>query len=179
MKKIIIIVAVCLIVGACGVLTCLYIIGDKIIDETLDIELNDIQLETSEAKPSPATVTSDEVEPEIGQKIMQDITSEQTQTVESTDDNTKPAEGSANKQPTITLSKMKEVKEQVTAQDKISVAAMVTSKLSTGEIDKLKGMVSGGLTAKEKAEAKRIAFSNFSADEIKKIKEIYYKYINN
>lgn len=179
MKKIIIVISVCLIVVACGVLAGLYIIGDKIIDETLDIELDDLQLETSVVKPDPDIVTSDEAEPEIRQKIMKDITSEQTQNVESIDDNTKPASGSANKQTTITLSKMKEVKEQVTAQDKISVAAMVTSKLSTGEIDKLKDMVSGGLTAEEKAEAKRIAFSNFSTDEIKKIKEIYYKYINN
>jgi len=82
------------------------------------------------------------------------------------------------KQPAISVQKMNEIKNQVTAPEKVTAAVMVMSKLSTAEINQLKSLLAGGLTAEEKAKAKSIAFANFSSKEIEEIKDMYTKYMN-
>lgn len=167
-KKIIIIAVIVLLLTAGGILTSLYILGDKIIDEAIDMSiptLSEIQPETAQASAAPTPSVPSESAPS-------QPAAESTKVAA-------PAESSAKQPPAVTVEKMKEIKEEVTATDKIEAATMVMSKLSTSEIDKLKGMLSGGLTAEEKAEAKKIAFANFTSEEIAKIKEMYTKYMNN
>lgn len=171
MKKLIIIVAICLIVLAGGVLTGLYIIGDKLIDEAIDMGIPTI--------PALATVTTNEVEEDA------ELTQEtQVAQISQAADSSAPTnttdidKKSTTKQPVIPVEKMNDIKDKVTAQDKVSAAAMVMSKLSSDEVNQLKDMLSGGLTADEKAKAKSIAFANFSSKEIEEIKEMYTKYMD-
>lgn len=72
---------------------------------------------------------------------------------------------------------IKEVKDSVTPTDKISIAAMLLKKLSASDINELKSMLSGGVTAAEKQRAKEIAYKRFSEEEIKEIYKIYRKYV--
>lgn len=77
----------------------------------------------------------------------------------------------------ITIDKMVEIKEEVTAADKMSAAALVLKRLSAGDIDKLKAMLSGGVSAQETAAAKDMVYKKFNEEEVREIKEIYRKYM--
>lgn len=72
---------------------------------------------------------------------------------------------------------MKDVKEKVTATDKISAAALLVKRLSPSDIKELQGMLSGGVNTAEKKRAKEIVYQRFTQDEIKTIKELYAKYL--
>lgn len=193
MKKFIIIALIILVVLASGILAGLYIIGDKIIDEALDMSIptvsngsdetdQDVPGTTASNAPGRGANTNDDQaaentgEPPQSIRLSPPSGTEDTAVVPNTFEN-KDSKTAKEKAQLITVEKMNEIKEQVTAQDKVSAAAMVMSRLSSGEKNKLRGMLSGGLTAEEKAEAKRIAYSHFSSQEITEIKEMYSKYM--
>lgn len=92
-------------------------------------------------------------------------------------DGAKPEQNSEDKTTKITTEKMKEIKDKITASDKIEAGALVLKRLTTSDIDILTKMVQGGLTKEEEKKAKQIAYERFTAEEIKKIKEIYRKYM--
>ena len=96
---------------------------------------------------------------------------------EKQDANKPDAAQEAKKEAAITPDKIKDIKDDVTAADKVTAAALVFKRLNTSDIGVLQGMLTGGLSSEEKAKAKNIAYARFTADEIKKIKEIYSKYM--
>jgi hypothetical protein len=77
----------------------------------------------------------------------------------------------------ITVDKINEVKDKVSAADKMEAAALVLKRLSTDEINMLTKMLAGGLTPEEKAQAEKLAYSKFTKDEIEKIRNMYLKYM--
>ncbi len=72
---------------------------------------------------------------------------------------------------------IKNVEESVTAVDKIGIAAMLMKRLTAADINELKAMLPGGVSAAEKQRAKEIAYKRFNDDEIKVIIDIYMKYV--
>lgn len=77
----------------------------------------------------------------------------------------------------ITVKKVQEIKEQVTAMDKMTAATLALKRLSTDDIEVLKDLMNGGLTAEKKKQAVKIAYARFTAEEIVQIKELYHKYM--
>ena len=77
-----------------------------------------------------------------------------------------------------TVEAMKEVKEKVTATDKISAAALLVKRLSSADIKELQSMLPGGVNTAEKKRAMEIVYQKFTQDEIKAIKELYGKYMD-
>lgn len=77
-----------------------------------------------------------------------------------------------------TVEKMNEIKEKVTATDKINSAALLVKRLSSADMEELKRMLPGGVDAAEKKRAKEIMYQRFSAKEIETIREMYAKYMD-
>jgi hypothetical protein len=88
-----------------------------------------------------------------------------------------PTPAPVKKPPVITASKINEVKDKVSATDKMEAAALALSRLKGSDIDELKAMLPGGLTSEEKARAKEIMYDRFSEEEIERIYEMYGKYM--
>ncbi len=181
-KKVIITIIVVLLIIAGSVLTGLYIIGDKIIDEVIDMEMS-IPTENQDNTVINPSSNEENVSDTPTNEGNKHVPTSETSVAVSTGDksanvNNVGEEKNKPSSPVVTVKKMQEVKEKVTPQDKISAAAMVMSKLSSDDIDELQGMLAGGLTAEEKSKAKSIAYSKFSGKEIEEIKKIYHKYMN-
>ena len=60
--------------------------------------------------------------------------------------------------------------------DRAEVMAIVSSRLTSGDIKRLKELAQGGLTPEEKKEAKAIVRARLSRDEIERLKAISRKY---
>lgn len=78
----------------------------------------------------------------------------------------------------IPKQKIEEIKEDVTASDKMTMAALVFKKLKQQDIEQLLKMATGGITSDEREKMKKLALERFTAEEIKQIKAMYYKYMN-
>ena len=207
MKKIVIGVIIGLLVLTGGTLIVLEKIGDMMINALIDSELqglNDSLDDLDNLLTDPTPLPSDfnntatpEAEPEA--------TPEQSPEPQGTEDSQpqstpkvadsggkstptatpatspKPSTSSTPKpSPTatpITVTQIKDVKDEVTSADKVVAASMVMKKLSASDISTLQGMLSGGLSAEEKEKAKDIAYARFTEEEIAKIKELYHKYM--
>lgn len=76
-----------------------------------------------------------------------------------------------------TIDEMKKAKEDVTATDKISSAALLIKRLSSDDLNELKNMLPGGVNEKEKKRAKEIVYLRFTAEEVKTIWNMYMKYM--
>ncbi|MEA4846448.1 MAG: hypothetical protein VB106_04345 [Clostridiaceae bacterium] len=77
----------------------------------------------------------------------------------------------------ISRERIEEIKGEVTAEDKMSMTAMVLKKLSQQDVERLIKMAAGGITADEKKEMKKLALERFTAEEINEIKKMYDKYL--
>ena len=73
--------------------------------------------------------------------------------------------------------KIKEIKDRVSAADKMKAGTLVLKRLDPSEIDELVKMLEGGVTREELKKAKELVYERFTADEIAEIKEIYRKYM--
>ena len=78
----------------------------------------------------------------------------------------------------LTIDEINEIKDSVTAVDKIETAALMLKRLSSSDIDVLKKMLAGGVSGEEKNEAKKLVYQKFTEEEVEAIKEIYKKYMN-
>ncbi len=66
---------------------------------------------------------------------------------------------------------------EVSVQDKISVAMMITGKLSGSDISTMVQLVRDGqLTSEEKQNAMELLEQRFTAEDLQKIKDLYEKY---
>lgn len=72
---------------------------------------------------------------------------------------------------------VREIKDAISAEDKMAVSKMVLSKLSAHDIKYLNELIKGGLTESEKMTVKKICFARFSEEDIKRIYAFYKKYI--
>ena len=82
---------------------------------------------------------------------------------------------SSDKQTNTTVSQP-EIPPEVTEEDKVLAMRMITQKLTFSDIQLLMSMYDGGLSAKEREDAKKMAYEKFTPEEIEVIKELYEKY---
>ena len=207
MKKIVIGVIIGLLVLTGGTLIVLEKIGDMMINALIDSELQGLNdslddldnlladptplpsdfnnTATPEAQPeatpeqSPEPQGTEGAKPQSTPKVAESGGKSTPTATPSA--STKPSTSSTPKpSPTatpITVTQIKDVKDEVTSADKVVAASMVMKKLSASDISALQGMLSGGLSAEEKEKAKDIAYARFTEEEIAKIKELYHKYM--
>lgn len=71
--------------------------------------------------------------------------------------------------------KIKEAQDSVSFKDKAKALSLLT-KLSPSDISMLKTMMSGGVSAEEKAKARKLALEKFTEKELEVIKDLYNKY---
>ncbi|OGO79278.1 MAG: hypothetical protein A2Y23_01520 [Clostridiales bacterium GWB2_37_7] len=198
----IIITSIIFIVGISGMV--LYKLGDKVFDEIVDQQISEIEkiVETAENNDA-ATESSMQTEIQISNQqsgkatsttqipAIKQAGSTQIPAIEPTDSTQIPAEKpiaavsdltkkqaiATNQDMQITKDKLEDIKESVSASDKMTAAALVISKLSQSDINYLTELSAGGITPEEEEEMKAIVYSKFTEDEIQKIKETYIKYM--
>lgn len=176
-KKVILTVILVLVFTASVAGLVLYNIGDMIIDSAIDSALS-----VTDAAPelSPTEASSPDVA--ITQPVDQTPDAESVPTNAAAETATTPtAATSSPSAPTpepkqYTTSEIQDIKNSVTVEDKLSISAMVLNKLSQDDINYLTSLLSGGLTAEEKAAAKAICFARFDSEEIGKIYDYYKAY---
>ncbi|MFA6309519.1 MAG: hypothetical protein WC677_07255 [Clostridia bacterium] len=162
MKKIIIGSTIAIFVIAGITLLVMQNIGDMIINEVISNEIGTSEI-TSDLGKNNSTVSKDV-------------------NTNSNENNDKPNKNADNSNVTeskriFSPQEIERIRSEVTFSDKISAATFVLTRLSVSEIIRLKEMMNGGVTAEEKAEAKKIVYSNFTKSEISKLIEIYNKYV--
>ncbi|ADL07274.1 hypothetical protein [Thermosediminibacter oceani] len=69
-----------------------------------------------------------------------------------------------------------EISGNISFSDKRRILWLVVRRLTSDDIKYLLGLLKGGLTESEKEEAKKIAFSRFTPEEIQEIRSLYHKY---
>lgn len=72
--------------------------------------------------------------------------------------------------------KPRSLPKKIDMSDRAEVMAIVSSRLTSGDIKRLKELAQGGLTPEEKKEAKAIVRARLSRDEIERLKAISRKY---
>lgn len=153
-------------------------VGDKAMREVIETEIDDM-LDSGE-------ITIEDVE-NIADSINTGETPENTD--ENITDGSKPANDGKNETDTKkdtpskpvsrkkTIEKAAEkIEKTIPRSEKDEMMRFVLSRLSADDVRYLSGLLKGGLTAEEKASAKKLAYSRFSSDEIKRVREYYKKY---
>ena len=64
----------------------------------------------------------------------------------------------------------------VSREDKVAMAKLITSRLSSSDISYLAGLLGGGLTREERSDAYKIAVARFRGDELNQVSRFYHKY---
>lgn len=190
MKKAIIIIISVLLVLTTITIFALNKLGNEVIDSLIDSELASIeqtQEDIGAVKDSSDTTISGNQENnsestlQTNSSINESTASENSVSNQNTNDAQDEATGTKVKEEikpkVITIQKANEIKEQITATDKMTAATLALKRLSSEDIGELKSLMSGGLTAEKKKEAVKIAYARFSAEEIAQIKELYRKYM--
>lgn len=195
MKKAIIIIISILLVLTVGSIFALNKLGNAVIDTLIDSEISslidiedgvDVTQNADAAKNSNPDSVNNNNKGEDANSPGQDPNVNNTgkagepdSSQKSTDNNVKANSNNGKKEPTqvITVQKAEEIKDQVTAADKMTAATLVLKRLSGEDISTLKNLMAGGLTAEKKKEAVKIAYARFNAEEIARIKELYHKYM--
>lgn len=191
-KILLIVLSIFVLIAAMG-MAAMYKIGDKIIEKALEAEIsdalsdingNDTQIETTKEeiietdpkgdtrkvtgdKPSvskPSTLSESNKGTDVGGKAKGNQTLSLDGETEAVKDG-------------MTPEKIKEIKDRVSAADKMTAATLVLKRLKQSDISELIKMLEGGITADEKERAKRLVYERFTADEAEEIKEIYRKYM--
>lgn len=188
-KKLIIIASIILAVGLL-VLGALYYIGDRFINEVIDMNLK------TESTQAAELDTKDGKSPIVESSQLATST-EEPGTVEANDTGTNletknevkdeksvaPAAEKATSdkkvkkaQTVYTPKEIEDIKARVEPKDKVEAAAMVLSKFTHAEINELKKIAAGGITNEEKEQLKKLIYERFTDEEIVEIKKMYEKY---
>lgn len=159
----------------------LYYIGNKIVDETLDESFfNTPNLSASSSAPSvtptPIPNFSRGNNSSPANNISQITTPTSATNIPSSKNSSAPAVSQIISAPIITKKDIQEIKNNITASDKIFIASKVVSKISPEEMTQFKAMASDGLTTNEKSNIRSIVYSRFNSEDISRLKEIYYRY---
>lgn len=204
-KKLIIIASILLGIAALSI-GALYYIGDRMINEVIDMDLGKANVQpVQENSGNLANAAVPKVEDAVREDVpkgdvKQEDTNQMTSPAQETTKQTVPkpeaAKQNTPKQDTpkqvvpgrdatvqqapvlLTPEKINEIKDSVGAKDKMEVAAMALKKFSASEINELKKIPIGGITNEEKQKLKELLYSRFTKEEIAKIMEMYKKYKN-
>ncbi len=188
-RKILITIFACifLIVGVSSVV--LYKLGDRIFNEMIDAQIGEIEKAMASGDIDSNTPSSPNNQSASPQGAGQTDTASGNNQANPTDqpkinDSTNPQASStpqSENKPAETLQvtkeKLENIKDSISASDKVTAATMVVSRLSQSDIKHITEMTAGGINAQEKKELLNIVYSRFTPDEINKIKEMYSKYM--
>jgi hypothetical protein len=189
MKKIIISIAIALVVIAGIALMVLYNLGDRMIEEGIEQALNESleqeDLLTEAENPGAGSVQEQtNTGPAGSQQANESQGQGNTAASTSTQDAGEKGTGNQPKQnaapapkPAISRDQIVEVKDRVSAIDKISAGTLILKRLSPSDLSELKGMLSNGVSSEEKSRAKAMVYQRFTPDEVKEIKAMYSKYM--
>lgn len=195
-KKVLIVLMSMILLGSMATLA-LYNIGGFVLDTAIDNALASEEISSADTaqntKQEPLSTaeqnTTDQQVPTVDSA--DDTLSEETNHSDASISETNHTEGNNSENstntpepkaaqqsnaPIITEKQAEEIKENVSAKDKIAVSMMVISNLSTEDIQYLTGLLANGLTASEKAAAKSLCYKRFSHEDIEKIHSLYKKY---
>ncbi len=180
MKKVVLIIILCVFAVGGVALVVMYNLGDRLIAEAI---LNDLLSEENTAADQPVESTKGTEnlqEQRTDNKLQPVETTNSHEAAENTDasnkDNVDKPEPSEPKKPALLDAQVNEIKDEVSASDKITAAALAIKRLSSSDINTLKGMLAGGLSEEELSKAKALAYARFTKDEIAQIKEMYARY---
>jgi hypothetical protein len=205
MKKIIVIsVAILLLLSGISI-TALYYIGDKMVDTLLQNDFDNLVADYATAPVNDiSSVSIDRNESdnegsfrketagettnlsENRNETAGDKTSDSVQKGSSNEKNTssgpknearKPLDQNIGSQIQFSNKQINEIKDKVSASDKINSAALLLKRLSKSDIEELKDMLSGGVDSTEKERAKEILYRRLTDQEIETVRNIYQKYI--
>lgn len=189
MKKIIISALVVLLLLSVVTVTIMYKMGEKFLDEMIMADIGNLDNIASDIDNDNKSGESQDNKNDVdtGTYDNSNSSSENDGNAEENNSNNSSNTNSEDKlqtkpiiqspKPVITKEKAKEIQESITFTDKMTAATLVAKRLSTEDVDLLKGMAAGGLSPEEKEKAKKIAFDRFTPEEIEQIKEIYHKYM--
>lgn len=203
-KILFIVLSVFVLVAAIGI-GAMYKIGDQIIEKALEAEISDAlsginnddrpvetvnrEIIRSDSNEDTGRDTKTEDKPSASSQINKgtsDSAAAEKNTADKVVKNTEedkenqylPLDGEIETtKDRMAPEKIKEIKDKVSAADKMTAAALVLKRLKQSDINKLMKMLEGGLTVDEKDKAKRLVYERFTAEEVAKIKEIYRKYM--
>ena len=114
----------------------------------------------------------------IGNKIFDELIDSQIEAIKSdSTDNDIFVSSDDDQTNAITVEQLEAAKENVSETDKIKAAGIIMKRLSTDEINELRKMANGGITAEEKRKAKELIYDRLTDNEIHEIEEMYKKYI--
>ncbi|RCX19265.1 hypothetical protein DFR58_1039 [Anaerobacterium chartisolvens] len=192
MKKILSIVIVVLMIITALSVYVMNMMGDRIIAQMIESELssfdtNSLPGNSEEIKKGTSSDDSGNANERGGEKnhgremtegLWQEGRDGQSKPAAETDGNKPSHSGSSKKEVKITVEEINEIKDKITFSDKMTAASLVMKKLTADDINLLKDMLGSGLSDDEKREAKKIAYSRFDEEEIKRVKEIYHKYMD-
>lgn len=193
MKKIIIIVLISLVVLSGVVVTVMYKMGEKFLDEMMFTDIGNVQslenqVENDKSNDNNTTSNVNKPDSDIKEPVSQTevdnpiVNNENIGT--KADDQKKQELAPTIEKPKVepkkqlTPQEIVDIKEEITFSDKMTAATMVMKKLAPSDINELQGMLVGGITPEEKEKIKQLVNIKFSDKEIKKIKEMYHKYLN-
>lgn len=80
--------------------------------------------------------------------------------------------------PAITTEKVEEIKESLSATDKMYLTSSIIGKLDKDMISSVTEMSADGFSQEELSEVKQILSQKFSEEDINKLKDLYSKYAN-
>lgn len=193
-KKVIILLLALILIGSVSTLI-LYNIGGYFLDSALEmgnttptLQADAFQselpaseeMETQNASEDTDNDAEKETLPAVIEPDGQKVASEESEAQQEQEIISVKPEASTNsideKNVTYSSDEMTDIKNSITASDKIAASVLVLSKLSAEDIQYLYGLLEGGLTSEEKAAAKDLCYSRFSKDEVAQIYEFYSKY---
>lgn len=183
MKKLIYTIISILVIIIFCITFFLYKVGDKVVDELFNntMELDQAYSNHGTDPRIPYNKNKNEESSNIK-------TSSEKKSIDSTEhENTKIEEFSSksssldsydhSKAMTVpSKEKLQEIKNNITAADKIFIASSVLQKFTSEEISQMQNMAQNGLDTKEKAVIKKIVSARLTKDDITRLKQMYYKY---
>lgn len=193
MKKVILIIVLCVIAISGVILVVMYNMGDRLIAEAIRSDLLAEENTTADQPVEAKKDVENSQEQNVGTTNGSNPTTGPTDNSKTVDTSSevavspdankpkadKPKADKPKEQTKAVLPdvKLNEIKNEVSATDKIGAAALAIKRLSSSDISQLKGMLAGGLSEEELAKAKAMAYARFSEKEIEQIKEMYAKYM--
>lgn len=178
MKKKVIFIAISVLIfcASIGALV-LYNIGDMIVDSAIESALS-VTVSTPSVSPVETILPSpDSAVPSALATDTESVTPNAEATTTTTNAASASSSNADAPEPKqYTVSEIEDIKNSVSVEDKFSMSKMVLNNLTKEDIDYLTGLMSGGLTAEEKAAAKSICYARFSAEEIGEIYSFYKAY---
>ena len=132
---------------------------------------------------APEETPHGEASPEKSQEKVQETSQEKSQT-KSQEKSRETSQEKSQEKPKMSAAEKESLVDKATdnvasfvsREDKIAMAKLITSRLSSSDISYLAGLAQGGLTREERRAAAKLAAARFQGDELEQVSRFYHKY---